>query len=265
MTPVYENVIVPFDGTLPGRAALAPAADLAWRCGARIVIVNNTEVSDTESRAALKTRAMSMSGADVDFWVDVNHELGDALVEASKFRGNAMICIAIRTKTGGLRKRFGLPATAEQVFRGADVPVLVIGPTTDVSRGLPMIELVATLDGSPGSEEILRLAVDWARTLKLRLILVGVVADTAATHTGELDYLKAHAAAIQAQVPDTTFELVRSKDPVTGIVDFMSAHEDAVLCMSSHGKSPGKGILGSVTLGVIERCARAMVILKTRA
>ena len=95
MAVVYENVIVPFDGTQPGRAALAPAADLAWRCGARIVIVNNTEVSDTASRSALKTRAMSMSGSDVDFWVDVHHDLGEALVEASKFRSNPMICIAL--------------------------------------------------------------------------------------------------------------------------------------------------------------------------
>src|SRR5262245_7669669 len=70
---VFQNVIVPFDGSLPARAALAPAADLAWRCGGRIVIVNNTDASDKASRDALKSRAMSMSGADVDFWVDVDH------------------------------------------------------------------------------------------------------------------------------------------------------------------------------------------------
>ena len=73
MGGVYENVIVAFDGSGQGRAALAPAGDLAWRCGAKIVIVNNTDASDRASREALKTRAMSLSGADVDFWVDLDH------------------------------------------------------------------------------------------------------------------------------------------------------------------------------------------------
>src|SRR5690606_35541500 len=91
MSPVYENVIVPFDGSPQGRGALAPAADLAWRCGARIVIVNNTDASDKASRAELKTRAMSLSGADVDFWVDLEHSLGRALVEAARFRPDPIV------------------------------------------------------------------------------------------------------------------------------------------------------------------------------
>ena len=32
-----------------------------------------------------------MSGDDVAFWVDPNHELGEALVEAAKFRDNPAI------------------------------------------------------------------------------------------------------------------------------------------------------------------------------
>jgi len=261
---VYENVIVPFDGTQPGRAALAPAADLAWRCGARIVIVNNTEVSDTASRAALKTRAMSMSGADVDFWVDVDHDLGDALVEASRFRANPMVCIALKSKAG-LRKRFSLTPLAEQVFKGVDVPVMVIGPNTDTSRGLPMVEVVAALDGSPASEQIMRLAVDWARSLKLGLVLVGVVAEsTPGPHTGELDYLKAHAAAASSQVPETTYELISASDPIIGLSDYMAKHEDAILCMTTHGRSSSKNLLGSTALGVLGRSRRATLLLKPK-
>jgi nucleotide-binding universal stress UspA family protein len=259
---VYENVIVPFDGTQPGRAALAPAADLAWRCGARIVIVNNTDVSDQASRAALKSKAMSMSGSDVDFWVDSGHDLGEALVEATKYRSNPMICIAMKTKAG-LRKRFSLTPLAEQVFKGAEVPVMVIGPNADTSRGLPMVEIVASLDGSAASEHVLRTAADWARTMKLKLILVGVVADNAAgPHTGEIDYLKSHAASLSSQVPETTYELISAPDPITGLVDFMGAHEDAVLLMSTHGRSGGRGLLGNVALGVLGRSPRAVVLVK---
>ena len=37
---------------------------------------------------------MSMSGADVDFWVDADHDLGDALLQAARFRSRPMICSA---------------------------------------------------------------------------------------------------------------------------------------------------------------------------
>jgi nucleotide-binding universal stress UspA family protein len=260
MFSVYDNVIVPFDGALPGRVALAPAADLAWRCGARVVVVNNTEVQSGDAQAALKSRAMSMSGADVDFWVDTKHDLGGALLEAARFRSRPIICMAMRGK-GGLRKRFTLPHLGEQVFAAAEVPVMVIGPNCDTSRGLPMLEIVASLDGSVASERILPLAASWARTLKLNLVLVGVVAANKGTsHSGEHAYLDGHAKAMRSQVPNTTFELVEAADAADGLVSYLRAHEDAVLCMSTHGRSKGRGVLGNVALNVIGASPRAVVL-----
>lgn len=262
MTAVYDNVIVPFDGALSGRVALAPAADLAWRCGARVVIVNNTDVQSDEAQAALKSRAMSMSGADVDFWVDATHDLGGALLEAARFRTRPIVCMALRGKAG-LLKKFSLSPTAEQVFRGTSVPVMVIGPNCDTSRGLPMLEVVASLDGSVASEQILPLAVEWARSLKLPLVLVGVVAaNREGSHAGEIEYLEGHTRALRAEVPDTSYELIEASDAAEGLVAFLRRHEDAVLCMSTHGRSKGRGILGNVALGVIGGSPRAVVLAR---
>jgi nucleotide-binding universal stress UspA family protein len=205
-----------------------------------------------------------MSGADVDFWVDVNHSLGGALVEASKFRPRSLICLAVTAK-GGLRKRFSLTPVAESVFRSADVPVMVIGPATDVSRGLPMAEIVASLDGSAASERVLEMATAWARTMKLRLVLVGVVAETSTgPHTGEIDYLKGHVHALQELLPDASFELLSAADPISGLVDYMATRTDAVLCMSSQGRTGGRNLLGNVALGVIGQNSRPTVVVPTR-
>jgi nucleotide-binding universal stress UspA family protein len=259
---VFENVIVPFDGTQHGRAALGPAADLAWRCGAQIVIVNNSEVSDSASREAVKAKARSMSGADVDFWVDVNHSLGGALLEAAKIRPNSMICLAVTGKPG-LRKKFSLTPVAESVFRGVEVPVMVVGPATDVSRGLPMAEIVASLDGSAASERVLTVAAEWARTMKLRLVLVGVVAETSeGPHAGEIDYLRGHIDALHADLPHVSFELLSAADPVSGLVDYMGTRPEAVLCMSSQGRTGGHNLVGNVALGVINRNPRATVVVR---
>lgn len=260
---VYENVIVPFDGTATGRTALAPAADLAWRCGARIVIVNNTDASDKASREAIKGKAMTLSGADVDFWVDLDHSLGVALVEAAKFRSRPILCISVKGKQGGLlrSKRWSLPALADDVLRTTSVPVLVIGQETDISRGLPMTEIVAATDGSAASEEILPVAVSWARDLKLKFTLVGVVHNDADDVSGEEEYLAKHVAALRSQVPEARYELVRAADPAAGLVEFLDHHDDAVLAMTTHGRSgTGKGAIGSVTEKVLAGSKRAVLL-----
>ncbi len=262
MTRVYDNVIVPFDGALSGRVALAPAADLAWRCGARVVIVNNTEVSSAQAQSALKARAMSMSGSDVDFWVDPDHDLAGALLEAARFRERPLLCVAMRSKPV-LRKRFTLPSMVEQVLGGATGPVLVIGPNCDTSRGLPMLEIVVTLDGSTASEAVLPVAVQWAQTLKLDVVLIGVVAaNRAASHAGETEYLENHAAALRDQVRSVTYELIEADEAADGIVAFLRGREDAVLCMSTHGRSAGRSGVGRVAVGVIGASPRAIVLCR---
>lgn len=266
--PLYQNVIVPFDGTLPARTALAPAADLAWRTGGRVVIVNNTDASDEASRDALKSRAMSMSGADVDFWVDTEHSAGRALVEAARHRADPIVCIAVRTRTRGLRRKPVLDAIAAEVLRDAPCPVLLIGPNTDVSRGLAVAEIVVSLDGSEASEAVLPVAVAWARELKLRMTIVGVVREGAGAHGPESAYLDAHVGHVVDDVPDATFELVEAVDPATGLVRCVSRRRDAVLAMSTHGRSGGDASpVGGVAQAVMLQSPRPMLFVRppTRA
>jgi len=259
---VYENVIVPFDGSAQGRGALAPAGDLAWRCGAKIVIVNNTDASDRASREALKSRAMSLSGADVDFWVDLEHSLGRALVEAAKFRPNPILCISVKGKPGGLLKgkRFALPPIAEEVLRDAPVPVLVVGPETDISRGLPLTELVVSTDGSEAAEDVFELGVEFAQALKLKFMLVGVVHESAEDTDGERAYLEEKVASLRGQIPEVRYELIKATDPASGLVSFMNSREDAILAMSTHGRSGvNRSPLGSVAGKVLAQSQRALL------
>ena len=70
----------------------APASDLAWRCGARVVNVSNTDVSNRSAQAAVKQHAISQSAADAEFWVDLEHSLGEATLKAASFRPDPIIC-----------------------------------------------------------------------------------------------------------------------------------------------------------------------------
>ena len=266
---LYDHVIVPFDGSLPTRAGLAPAAELAWRCGARIVIVNATDASDRESRWALKSTAMALSGADVDFWVDTERSLGQALVETARCRSRPVVCVPIRRREGGLRKRPLLTAPPAEALLGAPCPVLVIGPETEIDRGLPLQELVVALDGSAASESILELAVSWARALRLRIVLVGVVPDVAErAYEAERAYLErclGDVAATAAEL-DVSVELVGAGDPVDGLIYALAKREDSVLMMSTHGRSgPDRYPLGRVAQATMLRSPRALVFRRPAA
>src|SRR5690606_17866713 len=211
--------------------------DLAWRCGARIVVVNNTEASDHASKKALKSRAMSMSGADVDFWVDLEHSLGRAIVEAARLRSDPIVCISVRGRSIALRRKAALGPVASEVRTAGAAPVLVIGPETDVSRGLPLAEIVASLDGSAASEAVLATAVEWARGLKLRLIVVGVVRPGTDADGAERKYLREQLAKVSGEVAECEEQLLEATDPAVALADFVAERDDAVLAMSTHGRS----------------------------
>jgi nucleotide-binding universal stress UspA family protein len=265
---VYQNVIVPFDGSLSARAALAPASDLAWQCAARIVIVNNTEANDAASRDALKSRAMSMSGAGVDFWVDPDNSIGRALVEAARFRDDPVVCVPVRTKPSGWRRTPTLSGMAAEVLIDAPAPVLVIGPEADVSSGLGISEILVALDGSEASEQMLPVAVDWAKALKLRVTLAGVVRAGAGgqeTHTSETGYLRGHLAKVAREVPDASFDLIEAVDPATGLCSRLEERPQALVAMSTHGRSGlNSNPLGRVSQAVMLRSPRPVLFLRPR-
>lgn len=233
---MYDNVIVPDDGSLSARDALGPASDFAWRCNARVVIVNNTEATDPVARNALKMKAKSMSGSDVDYWIDTEHTIAENLLEASRHRPRSIICIPIREKRGVLLRKPLLTETSADVLLGSRVPVMVVGPEVDVSRGLSLSEVVVPLDGSTLSEHVLPIAAHWAQTLRMRLSIIGVVPDNGDDHAGERTYLQDACRRIAEEVTDAGFELIESSDPVAGIVGFVADRPNSIVLMSSHGR-----------------------------
>lgn len=256
---VYQNVIVPSDGTLEGRIALAPAADLAWRCGARVVNVANTEVSDKSSKAVVKGHAMAQSAADVEFWVDLENDLATAVLAAATYRTNPVFCVASPPPSRGLlgRRKAALSPLSIEVATQAEAAVVVVGPVVDTARGLPMTELVAVLDGGPGSDELVELAEQWAQLFKLRLVLTAVAAHGAVDdRSSQQQYLEQRADTRRAP-GGVGVELVQGDDAVAGLADLLLEHEN---CLAMLAPTPVGTAPSALVTDVICRSPRAVVL-----
>ncbi|MGZ4705143.1 MAG: hypothetical protein ACXWCM_09765 [Acidimicrobiales bacterium] len=255
---MYQNVIVPNDGTLEGRSALAPAGDLAWRCGARVVNVSNTELSDKSSKAAVKGHAIAQSAADVEFWVDLENDLPVAVLAAAQYRTNPIYCVPSPPTRGLLGRRKGVLAPlAAEVATRAEAAVVVVGPVVDIARGLPMTELVAVLDGRDGSDELVVLAEQWAQLFKLRLVLTAVAGPGSIDNrASQQQYLDQRADARRAP-GGVGVELVQGDDAVGGLVDLLAEHEN---CLAMLPPTPVGTAPGALAIDVISRSPRAVVL-----
>jgi nucleotide-binding universal stress UspA family protein len=256
---VYENVIVPFEGSLEGRVVLGPASDLAWRAGARMVVVSNTDASDKSSKAAVKLQAIAKSGADVEFWIDLDHPLADAALKAIAYRKDPLVCVASPRPVGGLRRRRkGLGQLVLDVTNRCTVPVMVVGPVADVARGLAMTEALVVLDCTPSSEELLAFAVSWCKDFKLRMVVTAAPAPgTNFTPPDLQQYLDQRVDRLESPGGVST-ALIQGDDEADGLIELAAGHEDAVVIMSSnHGKAGG---LGSFATKVVSSAMRPVIV-----
>jgi len=232
---MYDHVIVPFDGSIEARAALAPAADLAWRCGAKIVVVGTTSVEDEAVTYVLKSQAMAKSGADVDFWVDPGLELGAAVLEATRFRADPVICVASRYRQQGvLRKKQVATPLPELVLRHSTVPVLVIGPEVDLGRGLPLDELVMPIDDSPESVRAARLASQWAEELRVGVHFLYVVAPGAPDPNPTETVRQIHDE-LRSGLPGIRLEIIETAQPAAALVAIAAEGSDTVILLPRTG------------------------------
>lgn len=259
---MFDYVLVGFDGGPELRAALAPAADLAWRCGAKMVIVSTTAATDEESRLLVKTLAISQSGADVDFWVDLEHHIGDALVEAAAHRPNSLICVASRRKqTGMVRRRNAVIPISRQVFTETEVPIMALGPETVVSGGLPMTEVVMLHDGSDRCSGTLATVAAWARELRLAVRLVSLLRPGAgdAERAWLVERMEAVLAELAPIVPAASLEIVESRDPVETMAAFLTEHAESIFVVGPDRDGSEIAAPGSFAAGLLRVTPQALL------
>lgn len=238
---MFDEVIVPIDGSDWADRALLPAVQVARLYGASLVLMQAAH-PDLAGQAdeQLFDRALQSRFVDPKLVVDTTHGPVAALAELVK-SPRTLVCMTTHGRSGLGRVLFG--SVAEEALRTVDVPFLLVGPETNLLGGVGGPVLVG-LDGSKRAEAVLPAALSWAQANKAPLWLVSVVARSGVTalveHGEDIDegaYLERLATKFARDNVDIQWEVLRGEDPAAALVEFASEQVIRVIALATHGRS----------------------------
>ena len=181
-----RNVLVPLDGSELALQALPTARALAARFDAelRTVTVADGEVGGDRARA-LAAASLDVALDDERISVIDGGEPASGIVELAETLEACLICLG--THGRGRLSGAVVGSVARSVLQRLQAPVVALGPAADNPGWSPrprrwpeplsVPRIVACVDGSATSEEVLPLAAAWAAALEMELTILTVIDD----------------------------------------------------------------------------------------
>lgn len=266
---MYENILVPFDGSDGAVEVLHHASEIAHWADATIQVLY---VADTT-----RDSVTVVEGQTVDALVQEGEEIVDEAAKALDtlgidydtdiMQGNPVPTIVdyaeqydqdlIVMPTHGREgvSRFLVGSVSEKVVRLSSVPVLSVRMQPDETLTFPYEHLLVPTDGSDASAHAAEHVIDLAAALDATLHVLSVVEDTGlgATFSGEAteqaatEAVDAIVSAADRRGVDDTVSHVEHGTPVEAILDCIDTNDiDAVGMGTTGRRGTDRILLGSV-------------------
>jgi nucleotide-binding universal stress UspA family protein len=265
---MFDQILVCLDGSPLAEKILPLAQEIAGGKGAKIVLLR--VVGDSKELLAEEGYMRQRAGLfRVPFRFIIAHDPAAAIVEELVKNPRAMAALTTHGRTAWGEALLG--SVALKVILGAKRPVLLYRPRPKSSASPAKITtLVVALDGSQFSEKIVPAAIEMAKSLNSRIMLVqalpaeGVQTVSAHVPSGDVlesSYLQAKAAEIKKK-----YEIDPSWDVLHGeagdaICRYLNGMEDTLLAMTSHARGGvERALLGSVAAACIRKAGVPMLI-----
>ena len=254
-----KHVLVPLDGSAMALRALPTAQALAGRLGATVHTIGVARDEADAMRLREHAAAALEAGADDERVVVsiASDPATEILQRASALPG----CVTCLTTHG--RGRFGgalVGSVARALLEGSPMPLVALGPEADNPGRTPRPRrwpeplstprIVACVDGTSSSEQVLPIAANWAAALGMSLSALTVAAETP---TPLLDhsprrrfgpegdaasYMKELTRRWQGPIPGITGEV--AEDPVSlesGVRSYLDRRPTGLLALVTHARS----------------------------
>ena len=252
---MFDKIFVCLDGSALAETVLPLASAVAKATGAPIsllrVVKNREEMSAEESY--MRERA-NLCGAQIRFLL--SQDPPSAIIEEFVKNPQAMPVMTTHGRTAWAEALLG--SVALQVIRGVKRPVLLHRPLSDHPEAPAKIAtLVIAVDGSKFSEKIIPGAVELAKSLAARLLLVqalvqqgpvgqihGDVLESSYLHTKADEIRKKYAI-------DADWDVLHG-DAGDAICRYVKNMPDTLLAMTSHARGRiERALVGSVAASCI--------------
>jgi nucleotide-binding universal stress UspA family protein len=258
----HHAVLVPLDGTRLSEHALEPARWLAANLGATVhtVIVGYVDDPSWYTRYVTSLR---------NRWPQVvPHFVGDldvagGIVDTARALPHCLVCMGTR---GRSRTAALLGSKFTDVARSRAEPLIAIGPNAATPER-DARRVVACVDGTPTSEQILPLAAGWARLLAAHLDIVAVVEPPPPLPTHSERHHRSPFVDPAAYVTElahrpalvgVNVEAHLAVDPLgpeQGLADHLRDHPAALVATTSHLRAHhGRALHGSTAARIIRSC-----------
>lgn len=266
-----KTIIVPLDGSEFAERALAPAAALAERTGADVVLMTSQMggVVVEPKRYLTETAAKAgIPGAKVAVITD--HFAATGLRTVVADLADPIVCMSTHGHSGVIQALLG--STAEDAIRLLHVPMLLIGPNVELSLATRLDNVVVCTDGTQTSNAIVPEVSDWIRALHLRAWVVQVLdpeARFALEEAGEqeaIEFGAVHALAESLLSRDgagINWDVLHRDDAPDAIVDYVRDVRASLVAMATHGRTGlARVALGSVTAAVVHDAPCPVLVVR---
>jgi nucleotide-binding universal stress UspA family protein len=257
---VYSQVIVPLDGSDSSARALAPAARLAERSHARVLLLAaaHTRAHRRELEGCLVERAAhvrQLTSVTVDHRTDIaSGGPASCVVAEMDAHPDSVVCMA---SVGRSRVEPFVGSVAEAVMTAIRAPVLLVGPAVAVDDFALEGAIEVPLDGTEPAESVLPIATTWSSNLGLDLRIVSVLPAHPDRRAAErvtwqrTGYLRRTAHTLHGDTArHVEFDLLHG-DVGERIVDDAARHA-CLVAMATGSRTAGPRVaLGSVAMRVV--------------
>jgi nucleotide-binding universal stress UspA family protein len=284
---MYRSLLVPLDRSPLAEQALPLALAIARRANARLDLVEVHAHYDLDKlrtgwapfdnpvdaermrqeRNYLDATAARLASAPVAITHSVlpgtnllAEFVADGLLERAAASGTDLIVMATRAR--GFLDRLGFGSVADELFRRADVPVLILPPAEAAPPFTPeptVDEILIPLDGSALAEKVFGPALRLARLMEARCRLLRVASGLPEVAKAE-GYLNEVAARLTAEGLSVSAHVLVARHPAEAILEEAAAQPNSLIALATHGRAGlNRLLLGSVANKLVRAAASPLL------
>lgn len=257
MAPQLRSLLVPFDMTEGSRHALRLADDYARRAGLAVdaVVVGAPGLED-DDRLELHAEVERLECEVRDFLVAPGEDVAEVILEILADRQDTTAWLATHGRSGISALLLG--STAERLVRGADRPVVLVGPHVGLGPAAgPVLVCVAEPESVP---TLVGAGERWARLLHAPLRVVHVIEpDDAGTTVAVVEDALAR---LTTSGLDVDVETVPG-DPLEVLDDLATREGAQLVVLGTHARHGLRTALVSLAMSVVHRAPCPVLIEMT--